>query len=209
MVKSTALVVEFAAIMSTIIERLFGSRIRGRLLGWLFTHAEEEFFVRQLGTIIREDPTNLSRELARLERFGILTSERRGNLKYFRVKRDCPFFSELKSLVLKTTGVSGQIRDALQGLPGINHAFIYGSFAKSEERAESDVDLLIIGKVDINTLDTVLQDVETKLGREINYVLYDVKEFKAKKGSKDGFIMDVLAGDKVPLVGDPDGLEAA
>lgn len=195
--------------MASTVERLFGSRIRGRLLGWLFTHAEEEFFVRQLGTIIREDPTNLSRELARLERLGILTSARKGNLKYFQVKRDCPFFMELKSLVLKTAGVSGQIKDALQGLPSIKHAFIYGSFATGEETAESDVDLLIIGTVDINTLDTVLQDLETNLGREINYVLYSAKEFKAKKKSRDGFIMDVLAGDKVPLVGNLDGLEAA
>jgi predicted nucleotidyltransferase len=195
--------------MANTLERLFGSRTRGRLLGWLFTHAEEEFFVRQLGTIIREDSANLSRELARLERLGILTSARRGNLKYFRVKQDCPFFSELKSLVLKTAGVTGQIRDVLQSLPGIKYASVYGSFARGEETAESDVDLLIIGTIDISTLDTVLHDLETNLGREINYVLYDVKEFKAKKKGRDGFITDVLAGSKIPLVGDLDGLEAA
>lgn len=195
--------------MARTIEKLFGSRIRGRLLGWLFTHAEEDFFVRQLGAIIKEDPTNLSRELAGLEQLGILTSTRRGNLKYFRVNYDCPFFDELKGLVLKTAGVVGQIKDAIQSLSGIKYAFIYGSFARSKEVIESDVDLLIIGKVDINSLDTALRDLEMRLGREINYVLYDAKEFKVKKKSKDGFLMDVLAGDKILLVGDPDGLEAA
>jgi len=191
---------------SSAIEKLFGSRIRGRVLGWLFSHSEEEFFVRQLGTIIGEDPTNLSRELARLERLGILTSVPRGNLKYFRVKRDCPFFAELKSLVLKTAGVSGQIKDALEKMPGIKHAFIYGSFARGEETAESDVDLLMIGTVDMNMLDAALHDVETKLGREINYVLYSMREFKAKKRAKNGFIMDVLAGGKIPVIGVPDEL---
>ncbi len=195
--------------MSNSIEKLFGSRIKGRVLSWLFTHTEEEFFVRQLAAILKEDPTNVSRELARLEHLGILTSARRGNLKYFRVSRDCPFFEDLKGLVLKTAGVYGQIRDAVDAVPGIKWAFIYGSFAKGEERAESDVDLLIIGKVDLNTLDTALRDLETKLGREINYILYDVREFRAKKKKKDGFLMDVLGADKLLLVGDLDGLDAA
>ena len=190
-------------------EQLFGSRVRARVLSWLFTHTEEEFFVRQLAAILKEDPTNLSRELARLERLGIVASTRRGNLKYFRVGHNCPFFGELKGLVLKTAGVYGQIQDAIGGLAGVKCAFIYGSFARGEERAESDVDLLIIGTVDMNSLDTALRDLETELGREINYSLYSVKEFRAKKKNKDGFLMDVLGGDKILLVGDPRGLEAA
>ncbi len=165
--------------------------------------------MRQMATILREDPTNVSRELARLEHLGILISSRRGNLKYFRVSRDCPFFGELKGLVLKVAGVYGQIKNAVDAVSGIKWAFIYGSFAKGEERPESDVDLLIIGKVALNTLDTALRDLETKLGREINYVLYDVREFRAKKKEKDGFLMDVLGADKLMLVGDLDGLEAA
>ncbi len=190
-------------------EKLFGSRIKARVLSWLFTHTEEEFFVRQLATILKEDATNLSRELARLEHLGILASARRGNLKYFRVSRDCPFFGELKGLVLKTAGVYGQIKDVVSGLAGIKCAFIYGSFAKSEEKVGSDVDLLIVGRVDMNGLDTALRELEAKVGREINYVLYDVKEFRAKKRNKDGFLMDVLREDKILLVGDLDGLEAA
>jgi predicted nucleotidyltransferase len=195
--------------MSNSMEKLFGSRVKGRALSWLFTHTEQEFFVRQLAGILGEDPTNLSREMARLERLGILTSARRGNLKYFRVNPDCPFFGELKGLVLKTAGVYGQIKDAIGDLSGVKCAFIYGSFAKGEERAESDVDLLIIGKVDLNSLDAALRDLEAKLGREINYVLYDVKEFRAKKRRRDGFLMDVLGADKLLLVGNLDGLEAA
>jgi predicted nucleotidyltransferase/predicted transcriptional regulator with HTH domain len=181
--------------MKTAIERIFGSRIRAKVLAWLFTHADQSFFVRQIASILKEDPTNLSREMAKL-----------GNLKRYQANPACPFFLELKGLVLKTTGVAGQIKVVLAHLEGIDHAFIYGSYAKGEEGGSSDVDLLLIGNVDMDRLDMLLGDLEKKLGREINYVLYHPREFESKKKARDGFIMDVLAGDKIMLIGAGDGL---
>jgi predicted nucleotidyltransferase len=189
-------------------EKIFGSRIRAKILGWLFTHPDESFFVRQIALILREDPTNVSREMAKLEELGILRSKRNGNLKHFQTNQECPFFEELKGLVLKTTGVAGQIRASLDKLAGIEYAFIYGSYAKGEERADSDVDLLIIGDVDMDRLDSNLGKLEKTLGREINYVLYSMKEFKSKKKAKDGFLMDVLSSKKIMAVGAENGLEA-
>jgi predicted transcriptional regulator len=90
------------------IEKIFGSRLRAKILAWLFTHTEESFFIRQLASIVEEDPTNLSREMARLETLGVLRSKRGGQLKHFQANHDCPFFKELKGLVLKATGVPGE-----------------------------------------------------------------------------------------------------
>jgi predicted nucleotidyltransferase len=194
--------------MSKTTEKIFGSRIRAKILGWLFTHPEESFFVRQIALILKEDPTNVSREMAKLEELGILRSKRNGNLKHFQANQECPFFEELKGLVLKTTGVAGRIRASLDKLAGIEYAFIYGSYAKGEEKADSDVDLLIIGDVDMDRLDSNLGKLEKTLGREINYVLYSMEEFKSKKKAKDGFLMDVLRGKKIMLVGAENGLEA-
>ena len=194
--------------MSKTTEKIFGSRIRAKILGWLFTHPEESFFVRQIALILKEDPTNVSREMAKLEELGILRSKRNGNLKHFQANQECPFFEELKGLVLKTTGVAGRIRASLDKLAGIEYAFIYGSYAKGEEKADSDVDLLIIGDVDMDRLDSNLGKLEKTLGREINYVLYSMEEFKSKKKAKDGFLMDVLNGKKIMLVGAENGLEA-
>ena len=194
--------------MSKTIEKIFGSRIRAKILGWLFTHPDESFFVRQMATILREDPTNVSREMARLEALGILRSKRNGNLKHFQSNQECPFFEELKGLVLKTSGVAGRIRSSLERLAGIEFAFIYGSYAKGEEKADSDVDLLIIGDVDMDRLDSNLGKLEKMLGREINYVLYSKEEFKSKRKAKDGFLMDVLSGKKIMVVGAENGLEA-
>ena len=194
--------------MSKTTEKIFGSRIRAKILGWLFTHPKESFFVRQMASILKEDPTNVSREMANLEELGILRSKRNGNLKNFQVNRECPFFEELKGLILKTTGVAGRIRAALDRLAGIEYAFIYGSYAKGEEKAESDVDLLILGDVDMDRLDSNLVKLEKMLGREINYVLYNMDEFKAKKKANDGFLRDVLKGKKIMVVGTENGLEA-
>jgi len=194
--------------MSKTTEKIFGSRIRAKILGWLFTHPDESFFVRQMALILKEDPTNVSREMAKLEELGILRSKRNGNLKHFQANQECPFFEELKGLVLKTTGVAGRIRASLDKLAGIEYAFIYGSYAKGEEKADSDVDLLIIGDVDMDRLDSNLGKLEKTLGREINYVLYSMEEFKSKKKAKDGFLMDVVSGKKIMLVGAENGLEA-
>lgn len=193
--------------MSKITEKIFGSRIRGKILAWLFTHPDKSFFVRQIALILKEDPTNVSREMAKLEELGILKSKRNGNLKHFQANQDLPFFKELKGLVLKTTGVVGQIRASMGKFTGIEYAFIFGSYAKGEEKADSDVDLLIIGDVDMDRLDSNLGKLEKILGREINYVLYNMKEFKSKRKDKDGFLMDVLGGDKIMLIGTENGLE--
>ena len=189
-------------------EKIFGSRIRAKILGWLFTHPDESFFVRQIALILREDPTNVSREMAKLEELGILRSRRDGNLKHFQTNQECPFFEELKGLVLKTSGVTGRIRASLERVGGIECAFIYGSYAKGKEKADSDVDLLIIGDVDMDRLDFNLGNLEKMLGREINYVLYSSKEFKSKKKAKDGFLTDVLRGEKIMVVGAENGFEA-
>jgi predicted nucleotidyltransferase len=194
--------------MSNVLDKIFGSKTRAKLLGWFFTHTDEEFFVRQLAPILKEDPTNLSREMAKLETLGILTSLRQGNLKQFRVNKGGSLFPELRGLVLKTTGIAGQIKAELESIEGIRLAFIYGSFAKGAETADSDVDLFVIGKISLDALDTVLQRLEKKLGRTINYVVYNRKEFDEKVTSRDGFVTDVLKGEKIVLTGEADGYTA-
>ena len=187
--------------MKNVLEKIFGSRMRAKLLGWFFTHEEEVFFVRQIASILKEDPTNLSREMAKLEDLGILISRREGNLKQFCVNRNCSFFKEMKGLVTKTVGVAGGIKEALERLPGIELALIYGSYARGKETAASDVDLMIVGTVDMDKLDAILRGLEKDLGREINCVLYSKNELKARRRKKDGFIMDVLSKEKVILIG--------
>jgi predicted nucleotidyltransferase len=190
-------------------EKIFGSRIRAKTLGWFYTHPDERYFVRQLANILREDSTNLSRELSTLADLGILSSAKEGNLKYYQANKNCPYFNELKGLVLKTTGVIGELKSRLEKLPEIKYAFIYGSYAKGDEGTYSDVDLMIIGDVDLERLDLLIHNLEQKVGRSINYLTYDYNEFLTKKKGKDGFIMDVLKDKKIMFIGDERVLKKA
>ncbi len=105
-----------------------------------------EVFVRQLANILEEDSTNLSRELSSLESVGILSSMRQGNLKYFKANRKCPFFYEIKGLVLKTVGVIGELKFSLEKKPDIKYAFICGSYAKGAEMdVLKDKKIMLIG----------------------------------------------------------------
>lgn len=188
--------------MARVIEKIFGSGMRAKVLAWFYMHHDESFFVRQLATILKADPTNLSRELSNLEKAGILSSTRQGNLKYFQVNKNCSFFNELKGFILKTVGIIGDMKSSLKKFRDIKYAFIYGSYAKGEEKADSDIDLIIIGDVDLDTLDPLISNLERKFGRTINYVTYNYKEFLTKKKRKDGFIIDVLEDKKIMLLGD-------
>jgi uncharacterized protein len=188
------------------IEKLYGSRVRTKILDWFFSHKDESYFVRQVASIVSEDPTNVSREMAGLEILGILKSKRLGNLKHFQVDPACPFFHELRGLVLKTTGIAGQIREALERLAGIDYAFVYGPRAAGKKGSE--VDLVIVGEVDLARLDVLLKGLGKKIGNEINYIFYNRVEFKSQRAAQEGVLAEVLQSPKLMVIGVEEGLKA-
>jgi predicted nucleotidyltransferase len=194
--------------MSKLLDKLFGSRTRARLLGWFFAHSGESYSVRQLASILGDDPSNLSKELAKLEELGILISSRERNLKRFQVNQECAFGPELKGLVQKTTGIMGRLTSALQAAKGIGFAFVYGSFAKGTENAESDIDLLIVGDIDLDKLDRIFIGLEKAFGRTVNYVLYNKREYETKMAEGNAFLQEVRGRDKIWIIGKNDGPEA-
>jgi DNA-binding transcriptional ArsR family regulator len=109
------------------LDKLLASRLRAKAIGWLFTHPDERYFVRQLTSILDEDSTNLSRELAKLARMGILICREEGRQKYYQVNRDSPVFEELRGLAVKSYAVVDTLSKALgQSAERIDSAFIYG-----------------------------------------------------------------------------------
>lgn len=190
------------------LDRLFGSRLRGKAIGWLFTHPDQRFFVRQLTAILAEDSTNLSRELARLASLGILTTVAEGRQKYYQANSKCAIAAELHGLALKSTGVADILREALAPLKNrISAAFIYGSFARGEEQATSDVDVIVIGDVTFAEVSRALGPTQARLGREVNPSVYPLREFTGKVESRHHFVEALLRDKKVFLVGDEDDLE--
>ena len=182
---------------------LLGSGLRAKLIGWLFTHPDEEFFVRQLESLLDEDSTNLSRELVRLERLGVLTCRTSGRQKHYRANPLCPIHDELRGIARKTAGLTDILRELLAPLSGeIVVAFIYGSQASGTSQAASDVDLMVVGKVGFGEVVAALQPAQEKLGREINPTVYSKAEFNAKLHKGHHFVRAVMEGPKLFVMGD-------
>ena len=182
---------------------IFGSKLRAKVLGWLFTHPDERYFVRQLTSLLGEDSTNVSRELTRLEKTGILILTTEGKQKYYQANRESPVFNELHGLIVKTVGAADVLRTALAPAIGrIELAFIFGSIARSADDRRSDIDVMVVGAISFGDTVDLLSTAEEKLGREVNVVIYPIPEFKQKAREDHYFVKTVLDGEKIFLIGD-------
>lgn len=182
------------------------SRLRKKLLGYFFTNPQAELYLREVSAVLSEDAGNLSKELAMLGNIGIFNSRLSGKQKYFSLNRQYPLYKELKSVVFKTIGIEGSLKELLEEIKGLKVAFIYGSFAEGKENNSSDIDLFLIGSPDEDSLMGKIDSLEKRLGREINYNVYPEKEFKEKIRRKDGFIINLVKRPKIFLKGSLDGI---
>jgi predicted nucleotidyltransferase len=186
---------------------LFGKG-RGAILALLYGHPDQSFYYRQITRQLNGVSVGtLQRELDTLSRLGLIDRSTVGKQVFYRANRNHPAFPELRALVAKTVGAIQVLRSVLAPLSErISFAFIYGSMARQEEKAESDIDLLTVGKVTLEDVLARVAEVEASLGRAVNPTVYPVAEFKAKLASGNHFLTSVVRGDKVFLIGDEDEL---
>ena len=140
-------------------------------------------------------PSSLQRELSSLADTGILQRRKDGRRTYFKAEMQSPIFRELRSIFEKTTGLVPTLRVALRPFANkIVCAFVYGSIARREERATSDVDLMVVGNVGVGDLAPALRKAEKRLGREVNVTNYSADEFRKKVAEGEHFLTTVLKG---------------
>ena len=186
------------------------SKLRKRLLCYFFTHPEASLYLREIAAIIKTDPGNLSKDLSRLVKEGIFNATEKGRQKYFSLNRNYPLFSELKSIIFKTVGIEGALREAIKEVRGINYAFIYGSYAQGKQNAFSDIDLLLVvdeNRFDSDMLEEKAHELGRTLSREINYSYYPESEWSRKIRGNDSFIRGVLRQKKIMLIGNKNELQ--
>lgn len=167
-----------------------------------FTNPDRAFYMQEIGRILGKKPGTFQRTLNNLVSEGALKSEYKANARYFKVNKNYPLFEELKSIVFKTVGVSGSLKDVLERVGNVEFAFIYGSFAKAKEDYMSDIDLVAIGDLDEDRLIGELDKLEEQLQREINYKLYTLKEFRKEVEGGIPFLVEILRDKKVMVIGD-------
>lgn len=189
---------------SILSETLFG-QTRGAVLSVLYGHVGEAFYLRQLARLTEIALGPVQREIRQLVAAGLVTRKTVGTQTLYTANQESPVFREIKNLVNKTVGMHDVLADALDPLrERINLAFVYGSVARSRETEHSDVDLMIIGKVDFDEVVERLVGAEKTLNREINPTVYSIKEFGKKV--RGNFLKTVLADKKLFVIGHEDDL---
>ena len=191
----------------TVEDVLFGKG-RGAILGLLYEHPDRSFYYRQLTRELKGlSVGTLQRELDTLSQLGLVERSAVGKQVFYRANRNHPIFPELRALVAKTVGAIPTLRSALAPMANrISVAFVYGSMARGEERAESDIDLLIVGKAELEDVIARLGNIEASLRRPVNPTVYSPAEFRAKLTTGNHFLNSVVRGHKVFLIGDEDEL---
>jgi len=181
---------------------LFG-RTRGAVLALLYGRSDQSFYTRQIAREVNASVGAVQRELENLSKVGLIVRKSVGSQVFYQANRDAPIFREMQALVNKTIGIFSIFRSALQPLSKrIDVAFVYGSVAREQETAQSDVDLMVVGKATLDVLLSRLSTIEKSIGRPVNPTVYSVAEFKSKLASGNHFLTAVLKGQKVFLLGD-------
>ena len=162
----------------------------------------KSFYTKEILRLTGMGVATIKRELDRMVAAGILSLTRIGNQHHYQADPACPIYHELLGIVKKTFGVVDVINLALAPLAGhIDWAFIFGSVASGKETSASDIDLMIIGDVGFSKAVTALYSVQQTLGREINPKIYSKKEWIKMRKNNDAFIKEVLAKDRMDVMG--------
>ncbi len=179
------------------------SKTRRAVLALLYSHADEAYYLRQIVRAAGVGLGAVQRELKQLADAGIIRRIVRGHQVYYQANPQCPVFAELKTLILRTVGVGAALQAALAPLDDrIDVAFIYGSIARKEEHRESDVDVLVVGKVTFAEIVSSLSEAQKAIGREINPTVYPPAEFRSKIAAGHHFLNTLLRGPMFFLIGD-------
>lgn len=192
----------------TVIADALFSKVRRRVLGVLFGTPDRSFYTNEVIGLAQSGAGAVQRELADLAAAGLLTVRKQGNQKHFQANAASPVFAELRGLVLKTMGLADVLRAALASLaPQIELAFVFGSIAKQQDTAQSDVDLLVVSDtLGYGDVFAALEGASQTLGRTINPALYTGKDFHARLQGDNAFINRVMQQPKIWLIGQEESL---
>ncbi|MBX9753827.1 MAG: nucleotidyltransferase domain-containing protein [Pseudomonadaceae bacterium] len=181
---------------------------RRRVLDLLLLYPDEQYHLREIARLTGTQPGTLARELAKLVEAGILLKVPVGNQMHYRTNRECPIFTELTSILHKTSGLAETLATALLPLADqVELAFVFGSMASGNARIDSDIDLMLIGELGFAEAVAALYPLQAQLGREINPKVYLHAEWQQLLAEQGAFIRDVLSKPRTLVIGTERQLE--
>lgn len=180
------------------LEELFGSRTRVKLLRLFFTQPQEHYFVRELTRVIDEQINSVRRELQNLEEIGLLTSSIDQKKKYFTLNPDFPLLHELQAVIMKTRLVTEQqFVESIRGLGPMEYFSLMGHFVQDQD---APTDIFIIGVVSKTRLQKLLQQFEEMFGKQLRYTVFSKEEYDYRKDVTDRFLADLFNRRKMVMV---------
>jgi DNA-binding transcriptional ArsR family regulator len=181
---------------------LFRSEQQLRILGELYLRADEEYPLSRLVERTGVSQQTVSREVDRLVEAGFVSDRRLGRMRLVRANRDGLYFDELSSMLRKAVGPVPVLRRALQAIPGIDEAYVYGSWARrylgDAGPEPQDVDVLVVGDVDVDRVTRACRRTEKELGREVNPTVVSASEWRT---GRSGFLTELRRDPLVPILG--------
>lgn len=186
------------------LEELFVSKVRVGIFSLFLRNPDRPWHIREITRQVGTQINAVRRELKNLNRLGFLKKEPRGNRVYFEVKKTFPLYEELAAMIFKEFGFGRKILDNVEKMGRIRWAFVSKNFFKGERSTPGIIDLFIIGEVNLNHLQALISEEEKNRGQEINYTVMTDLEYKTRKRRNDPFLVKVLQGPRITLVGDED-----
>jgi len=183
------------------------TKVQQRVLGVLFGNPGRSFYANEVIALADSGTGAVQRELARLAAAGLVTVTRMGKQKHYQANAAAAVFEELRGLVLKTSGLADVLRTALEPLAEqITAAFVYGSVAKRQDTATSDIDLMVVSdSLSYADLFAALEDATHRLGRPVNPTVYSRQELAKRIRADNAFITRLMEQPKLWLIGEEHG----
>jgi len=190
-----------------LLEALILSRVRVTILTLFLSNPDAMYHVRDIVRKVSEEINAVRRELAHLEKAGLMSKERRANRLFYSLRKDYPLYFELMELVAKTSGLGSDIIKNKAKLGKIKFAMMSGRCIRGlPHKTGNDVDLLIVGSVVLPELGKLVKNEEVRRERELNYTVMSEEEFAFRKRRRDPFVAEVLSSSRLMLIGDEEEL---
>ncbi|QHE85370.1 nucleotidyltransferase domain-containing protein [Hydrogenophaga sp. BPS33] len=177
-------------------------KVRQRVLAVLFGTPDRSYYANELIDLAQSGKGAVQRELAGLCDAGLITSRKQGNQKHYQANPDSAVYTEIRGLVLKTMGLADVLHSALMPIaPQIRQAFVYGSMARQEDTASSDVDLMIVSpSLGYGDVFATLEGAQSTLARSVNPTIYTPEEFERRVAEDNAFVTRVMEQPKIWLI---------
>ncbi len=182
------------------------SRVRVGLMELFFQQPNELFYVREITRQVHEEINAVRRELDRMLASGLLKNEERGNRVYYYLNRNYTYYPELMRMVAKSTGLGLKLNKYKKKLGTVHFIMFSGKFIQIDQSKRNEVDILIVGDIVLPELEAIMKEEELRIKREISYTVLSLDEFEFRKQRRDPFLMEVLFGTRIMVIGNEEEL---